>query len=91
MFSLLSKKRANGLTGIFTDERGTAVVSVRNPGISDTSLRSLHYQANTSDSAESNEQLLKSQALDKQVCSTLLNIGEYQLLVVDAYDGKSRI
>lgn len=84
MFFPFNKRHQNGLTGIVSDESGTAMVSVRNFGMSGSRLQSCIYQSNTAINAESKRKILKSRGLDKQVCSTLLNIGDYQVLVVDA-------
>lgn len=72
------------LTGIVSDENGTAVVRVQNSVNPNSKLQSCVFQPNTNDTTGFKSTILKSQGLDKQTCSTLLNIGEYQLLVVDA-------
>lgn len=84
MFKSFKKKHFNSLTGIVSDELGTAVVRIQNPGKNDTNLQSYMFEPSTADKTGLKEQTLKGQGLDKQTCSTLLNIGEYQLLVVDA-------
>lgn len=84
MVALFNKKNASTLTGIVSDEKGTAVVRIRNPGKTDTSLRSCIFEPISAEESRFDGQILKGRGLDKQTCSTLLNIGEYQLLVVDA-------
>lgn len=84
MFRLLSRKHSVSSAGIFSDENGTAVASVRNAGSADPVLRSCEFEPASAESAGPHDKLLKRLDLRKQACSTLLNIGDYQLLVVDA-------
>lgn len=84
MFAFLNTNKSNMLTGIVSDENGTAVVRVQNSVNPNSKLQSCVFQPNTNDTTGLKRKILKSQGLDKQTCSTLLNIGEYQLLVVDA-------
>ena len=84
MFTLLKQKRSNILTGIVSDENGTAVARIQHAGTNGVSLQTCKYEATNPVETGSNGKILKSRGLDKQPCSTLLNIGEYQLLVVDA-------
>ncbi|NND89234.1 MAG: hypothetical protein HKN42_00120 [Granulosicoccus sp.] len=57
---------------------------IRNAGNANTRLQSCDYEPASSVDTGQQGQILKGRGLDKQMCSTLLNIGEYQLLVVDA-------
>lgn len=84
MFTSFKKKKPNILTGIVSDENGTAIVRIRNSGSAKSSLQSCVFEPAVSDQMGVNGEHLKSRNLDKQTCSTLLNIGEYHLLVVDA-------
>lgn len=84
MISFFTKKYSNTQTGIVADENGTAVVRVRNPGKGDTVLQLCEFERVADDKEGQDGHLPKGMGLDKQTCSTLLNIGEYQLLVVDA-------
>jgi len=86
MITLFRKKKTNVLTGIVSDENGTAVARIRNAGNDNTSLHSCVFESVTSDQPELHSKMFKNRGLDKQSCSTLLNIGDYQLLVVDAPD-----
>ncbi len=84
MFKSLNKRNSNTLTSIVSDENGTAVVRIRNIGKTSTSLQSCEFEPINSDNVGINSHILKKRGLDKQTCSTLLNIGEYQLFVVEA-------
>lgn len=84
MFTAFKKKHSNNLTGIVSDEIGTAVVRIQNPGKIAPSLESCKFEPIAIDDIGSKNHILKGRGLDKQTCSTLLAIGEYQLLVVDA-------
>lgn len=84
MFTAFKNKQSNNLTGIVSDENGTAVVHIRNPGKNEPSLQSCSFKPVTNDIDLSRANILKGVGLDKQTCSTLLAVGEYQLLIVDA-------
>lgn len=84
MFKLLSRKNPVSTAGIFSDENGTAVARVRNVGRSDPALRSCEFEPVSAENAGLHDKLLKKHDLRKQACSTLLNIGDYHLLVMDA-------
>lgn len=84
MFTSLSKKRSNILTGIVSDDNGTAVVSIRKPSKNEFILQTCKFEPITADKNMLDGKTLKGLGVDTQTCSTLLNIGEYQLLVVDA-------
>lgn len=84
MFKLLDRKGSLVTTGVFSDENGTAVARIRNAGKSHPELLSCEFEPISADDAESSGRFVKKQDLGKQACSTLLNVGEYQLFVVDA-------
>ncbi len=84
MFTLLNKNKSNILTGIVSDDNGTAVVRMQNSGSPNSKLHSCVFEPNTSDKTGLKDGMLTGLGLDKQTCSTLLNIGEYHLFVVDA-------
>lgn len=84
MFTSIIKKNSKIMTGIVSDDNGTAVVSIRNPGNSELMLQTCKFESATDGEKLLMGKTLKDLGVDKQICSTLLNIGEYQLLVVDA-------
>ena len=84
MFKRFGPKDTRGTAGIFSDESGTAVVRIRNVGRSGPVLQSCEFEPVDAESAGASGRILKRHALKRQACSTLLDVGDYQLLVVDA-------
>ena len=84
MFTLFSKKQPGTLTGIVSGPNGVAVASVRHQGKTGASLQSCTFEPVSADGSDLQTQILKGRGLGRQQCSTLLDIGDYQLLVVDA-------
>ena len=84
MLTSLIKYQPRILTGIVSDDTGLAVVSIQNPGKSEVKLQAYKFEPITDGKISLNGKSLKDLGVDKHTCSTLLNIGDYQLLVVDA-------
>jgi MSHA biogenesis protein MshI len=84
MPTFFSRRKSDIQTGIVSDENGTAVASILNPGKAEPSLQSCQFEVNSTEEEDVVSLVLKGTNLGKHRCSTLLNIGEYQLLVVDA-------
>jgi len=72
------------MTGIVSGAGGVAIASVRHGGRNDASLQLCEFKPVPDAGNEPQVQVLKGRGLDRQSCSTLLDIGDYQLLVVDA-------
>ena len=75
MLSFFNRKQAGSLTGIVPGNDGFAIASVERNGGEKPLLQGCSFRTDT---------LSGEQGLDRQPCSTLLSIGDYQLLVVDA-------
>jgi MSHA biogenesis protein MshI len=84
MFTLFSKKQPGTMTGIVSGTNGVAIASVRHQGKAGASLQSCAFEPLAAGDNELQGQILKGRGLDSQHCSTLLDIGDYQLLVVVA-------
>ena len=84
MFTLFRKKQPDTVTGIFSGNNGIAIASIRHQGKTDTSLQSCSFEILPAGDDGLQAQILEGRGLDRQQCSTLLDIGDYQLLVVDA-------
>jgi len=84
MFAFASKKQPGSMTGIVSGAGGVAIASVRHGGRNDASLQLCEFKPVPDAGNEPQVQVLKGRGLDRQLCSTLLDIGDYQLLVVDA-------
>jgi len=84
MFAFASKKQPGSMTGIVSGAGGVAIASVRHGGRNDASLQLCEFKPVPDAGNEPQVQVLKGRGLDRQSCSTLLDIGDYQLLVVDA-------
>ena len=83
MFKVFGKKHNRSLTGIVTGENGTAIASIKRHGGKRPELQSYNFTAND----ESTSDTLTNMSKDlqgKTPCTTLLPVGDYQLLVVDA-------
>ncbi|HUT40683.1 MAG TPA: hypothetical protein VM011_05015, partial [Gammaproteobacteria bacterium] len=72
------------MTGIVSTDNGVAIASVRQQGKAGASLQSCSFESLPPGDKALQAKLLKGRSLDRQPCSTLLDIGDYQLLVVDA-------
>lgn len=84
MLNKLKSKRSNTTSAIVSTESGTAVVGIRRTGKIDANLQTIFFNSGTLEEAGVNSQFIKANKLHKIPCSTLLNINDYQLLVVDA-------
>ena len=74
-------RKAATLTGIVPGHNGTAIARVERHGKDQVRLHSCDFAAASDSNAGD---VLQGRDLGKRPCSTLLAIGEYQLLVVDA-------
>lgn len=81
----IGKNKDQSLTGIVAGRDGTVVACVERHGDEDIHLRSCNF---TPASGKSDNVFadLDDRALGKRSCTTLLPVGSYQLLVVDAPD-----
>lgn len=86
MFSLGAKKQSDMLTGITTGTTGIAIVQIERSSGGQAVLKSYEFDPTPADMDTGLGPLLKGRGLDKQPCSTLLPVGEYQLQLVDAPD-----
>jgi len=77
MLSFLSKKHPATLTGIVPGNEGTAIARVLRSGKQQPALQDCHFNSGELPGPDE----LK---LGNQTCTTLLPVGDYQLLVVDA-------
>lgn len=77
MFSFLNKKHAATLTGIVPGNEGTAIARVLRSGKQQPALQDCHFDAGELPASDELN-------LGNQTCATLLPVGDYQLLVVDA-------
>lgn len=84
MFSLGNSKRSGSKAGIVNADDGVAIASIRQQGKTGTCLQSCSFERLPPGDGDRQAQLFRDQGLGRQHCSTLLDIGEYQLLVVDA-------
>jgi len=84
MFAFPRKKQPVTMTGIVSVDDGIAIASIRHQGTAGASMESCSFEALPPGNDELQAQFLKECGLDRQRCSSLLDIGEYQLLVVDA-------
>jgi len=84
MFPLPSKKQPGTMTGIVAGTDGVAIASILHQGKTGVRLQSCTIESLPDDGSDLQGQLLKGRGLDRQQCSTLLDIGDYQLLLVDA-------
>ena len=84
MFPFFSRKPPGAMTGIVSTDNGVAIASVRQQGKAGASLQSCSFESLPPGDKALQAKLLKGRSLDRQPCSTLLDIGDYQLLVVDA-------
>lgn len=84
MFTFPSNKKSGTMTGIVSSARGIAIASIRHQGKTGIHLQSCSFEPLLEESSDLQGQILKGRGLDRQQCSTLLDIGDYQLLVVDA-------
>jgi len=84
MFAFDTSKRSNTLTGVVPGTTGVAIVRVRQQHGGQPVLQACDFSPVAADSATDLGQLLKSHGLEKQQCATVLPVGDYQLLVVDA-------
>ena len=84
MFPFASKKQPGTMTGIVARSDGVAIACIRHQGKTGASLQSCTFESLPDDDNDLQGQILKGRGLDRQQCSTLLDIGDYQLLVVDA-------
>ncbi len=84
MFAFASKKQPGTMTGIVSVSSGVAIASIRHGGRSGVSLQSCAFEPVPAVSIDLQANLFKGRGLDRQHCSTLLDTGDYQLLVVDA-------
>ena len=84
MITLFRNRKSSTVAALVNDEIGTAIVSVQNIGKPNVSLQKCEFIPSKSGKNDVEKSNFKTLGLDKYECSTLLNIGEYQLLVVDA-------
>jgi MSHA biogenesis protein MshI len=84
MFALGKRKKTNSLTGIVTGDEGITVAQVQRQHDGKSVLHSCEFTALPDDNDIELGQLLKAQGIDKQVCATVLPVGDYKLLAIDA-------
>jgi MSHA biogenesis protein MshI len=78
---IFKRKQSSSLTGIVSGNSGTAIASVECHGKGQARLHSCEFAPVTDTETDST---LQGRGLDKQPCTALLAIGDYQLLIVDA-------
>lgn len=85
MFSRLRKTKHKGLAAVMPDSTGVSVARVESNAVH-VKLRDCAFQARdgATDSAGLLTSLSKEHQLDQYACTTLLDIGDYQLLLVEA-------
>ncbi len=86
MFTPFYKKKSGILTGITATNNGIAIASINRHGKAGAKLQSCKFETIATEDSDAMAKLFKREGLDKEPCSTLLEIGEYQLLIVDAPD-----
>ncbi|MEZ5542585.1 MAG: pilus assembly protein PilM [Pseudomonadota bacterium] len=84
MFAFARSKQPGTTTGIVATDTGIAIASIRHQGRAGPSLQTCSFQPLAAAAADRQAQIMQGRGLDRQQCTTLLDIGEYQLLVVDA-------
>ncbi|NNG13400.1 MAG: hypothetical protein HKM88_09145 [Halobacteria archaeon] len=84
MFALGKRKKTNSLTGIVSGDEGITVAQVQRQHDGKSVLHSCEFTSLPDDSDIDLGQLLKAQGLNKQVCATVLPVGDYKLLAIDA-------
>ena len=82
MFKLFGGKQSGVLTGIFRGEGGTATASVKRQSRAKPELQSCDFSVHEKDADI--QTALAQASHGKSPCTTLLPVGDYQLLVVDA-------
>ena len=85
MFGLFGKKQAGVLTGIVTGEDGTAIASVKRHSRAKPELQSCDFNADDNGTTAA-PPVVSLAKLGKSPCTTVLPVGDYQLLVVEAPD-----
>jgi len=84
MFALGKRKKSNSLTGIVPGPGGIAIARVQRQGNRRPALLSCNFEALPSESDNDLGKLLKGHDLDAQACATVLPVGDYKLLAIDA-------
>lgn len=84
MFTFGKSSKSGGMAGIVNADDGVAIASIRQQGKSGTCLGSCVFEHLPPGDGERQAQLFRHHDLGRVHCSALLEIGEYQLLVVDA-------
>ncbi len=87
MFALGKRKKSNSLIGIVPGPEGIALASVQRGTNGQFVLESCNFTALPNQTEQSDidlGKLLKVHGLDKQACATILPVGNYKLLAIDA-------
>ncbi len=84
MFPFRTSKRSDTLTGVVPGTTGIAVARVRRQRGRRPVLQACDFSPLAAGSNTDLEQLLKDRGLQQHQCATVLPVGDYQLLVVDA-------
>ncbi len=84
MFALGKRKKSNSLTGVVYGADGIAIARVQRGTHGQFSLQSCDFTALPEQDDIDTGKLLKGHGLDKQPCATILPVGSYKLLAIDA-------
>lgn len=84
MFALGKRKKQNSLTGVVSSAEGIAIARVQRQANGQFSLLSCDFVAVRNQDDADLGRLMKGHALDRQACATVLPVGTYKLLVIDA-------
>jgi MSHA biogenesis protein MshI len=86
VFSLKSKSRGDSLTAVIPCDTGTAVATIRQVKSGKPLLEQATFQQHAPghDADGSVRRIVRDQDLGRKACTTLLGIGQYQLLMVEA-------
>ncbi|HDN69233.1 MAG TPA: hypothetical protein ENG26_01490 [Gammaproteobacteria bacterium] len=84
MFALKTRKQPTLLSSVIPGTTGIAIAQVEQQNKELFTLQSCEYISTLDEGNIDIAQLLKGYRLDKQPCTTVLPIGDYQLLMVDA-------
>ena len=84
MFTFGSKQKSSILTGVVTGTRGIAVARVQQQKDGHSILETCLFEPAASDAETDLGPALKGHGLDRQHCATVLPLGDYQLLIVEA-------
>jgi MSHA biogenesis protein MshI len=84
MFALGKRKKSNSLTGVVCGTEGIALARVRRDNNGQYVLESCEFTALPDPSDGDIGKLMKGHGLEKKVCATVLPVGDYKLLAIDA-------